>query len=308
MFKKLLIVKAESGNVYVNQSIEKALFDSVENDEYVLYIWTNENTVVIGKNQDAYSEVDVDLLYKEGGCVARRLTGGGAVFHDIGNVNFTFIAKKPDFSLEINRRIILNALKSIGIDAYLTGRNDIEVDGCKISGNAYLKEKDKEMHHGTMLITSLADKVARYLTPAKTKFAGKSVKSVKSRVASLNTFKDVTKEDFTAALITSFENEFALKAEIISSKKVIGGNAAFFRNNEWIFGKKKEYSYKAHFEEDGIRYDIVFNIDGDIVKECEVYTDSLGTEDAEKLYKRIYRERLSEESALMRTLSEAVNV
>ncbi|MCQ2409632.1 MAG: lipoate--protein ligase [Clostridia bacterium] len=308
MFKKLLIVKAESENVYVNQGIEKALFDSIEDDTYLLYIWTNENTVVIGKNQDAYSEVDVDLLYKEGGCVARRLTGGGAVFHDRGNVNFTFIAKRPDFSLEINRRIILNALKSIGIDAYLTGRNDIEVDGCKISGNAYLKEKDKEMHHGTMLITSLADKVARYLTPAKTKFAGKSVKSVKSRVASLNSFKNVTKEEFVEALISSFENEFGLKAEIISSKKVMGGSAAFFRDEKWIFGRKKEYAYKAHFEEDNIRYDIVFNLDGDTVKECEVYTDSLGTEDAEKLYRRIYKEKLSYENELMRVLSEAVNV
>jgi len=306
MVNSLILVKSESTNVYINQGIEKALFDGVNDNEYILYLWSNDNTVVIGRNQDAYMEVDVDLLKKEGGYVARRLSGGGAVFHDLGNLNFTFIAKKENFSLEKNRRIILNALKSLGLEAYLTGRNDIEISGSKVSGNAYYKYEDKEFHHGTMLVTSLKDKVARYLTPSQAKFASKSVKSVKSRVASLNEFKDVNKEDFANAMQESFEKEFNLPLEIVSSKKIMNAKSAFFSNEEWVLGRKKEYKYKAHFEEDGIRYDIVFNLDNDRVSNCEVFTDSLNIDDAEKVYKRIYKENINQENELMKAIKEVI--
>lgn len=306
MVSSIIVVKAESTNVYVNQGIEKSLFDGVKDNEYILYLWTNNNTVVIGKNQNAYSEVNVPLLQKEGGFVARRLSGGGAVFHDLGNVNFTFISKRENFSLDKNRNIILNALKKLGIDAYLTGRNDIEVDGCKVSGNAYYKNKENEFHHGTMLITSLKDKVARYLTPPSIKFSGKSVQSVKSRVASLNEFKEVNKEDFIKAIVEAFEEEFSLKAEEISSKKIMNSYTSFFANEEFIYGKKIEYKYSTKFIEDGKKYEIVFDIDNGKVSKCEVYTDSLDFQDAEKLYQRIYKTSIEEDNSLMQTIKGAI--
>lgn len=309
MVKKLVVVLAESTNVFVNQGIEKSLFDSVDDDTYILYLWTNDNTVVIGRNQNAQLEVNIPLLEKEGGKLARRLSGGGAVFHDKGNLNFTFIAKSENFSLDLNRKIILDALTSLGFDAKLTGRNDIEINGCKVSGNAYYKKNGTEFHHGTMLITSLKEKVARYLTPPSEKFSSKSVKSVTSRVASLNEFKEVSKEDFKNSMINSFKKVFNLSVDVIESSKIVSSSTSFFLNDDWRYGTSHLFAYKAYYEEGSDRYYIYFDLDGKEVSDCEVYTDSLNEKAADNLKRKIIKENIFEkDDKVFEILREKVNV
>lgn len=290
MITKLTIVETESEDVFVNQGVEYALFDSVEDGELVLYLWANDNAVVIGRNQDAYSECNVDSLEADGGKLARRLSGGGAVYHDLGNLNFTFIAKSADFSTEINRKIILNALKSLGINAELTGRNDIEVDGAKVSGNAYYKKDGKEFHHGTMLITSSVDKVSKYLTPPARKFTGKAVKSVKSRVSNLVAFNNtVTKQAFAEAVKTAAKDAYP-SAEYVEKKPfalgfdAIMNGLALFVKDEWRYGKKPDgYNFRVPVKLDGENFEIAMKIENDVIVECDVFSDGMDFTAAEKI-------------------------
>ena len=138
---KLRVFVSESLDVYYNQAIEKYFLDRIEDDEVILYLWQNDKTIVIGANQDAYGECDIEKLEKDGGHLARRITGGGAVYHDKGNLNFTFITPKALYDLSKQEEVILKALDCLGIRAAKTGRNDLVIDGRKFSGHAYYKGK-----------------------------------------------------------------------------------------------------------------------------------------------------------------------
>lgn len=297
MITKLTVVKSESTNVFVNQGIELALFDKVEEGEAILYLWTNENTVVIGRNQDAYQEVNVDLLESEGGLLARRLSGGGAVYHDLGNINFTFFGRTGDFDVERNRKILLSALKFLGLNATLTGRNDIEIDGFKVSGNAYYRKDGHEYHHGTMLVTSPSEKVARYLTPPESKFVGKKVKSVKSRVSCLTAFdENITKEKFADAIIDAFKAEYGLPCEEMQPF-ALGGNAIMggtmiFASDDWRYGKKEEYDVYVPLTVDGNKINVAVAVKDDVVTAARAYTDSMDSEISEFLENQIIGKNL----------------
>lgn len=302
MITKLTVIKSESTNVFVNQGIELALFDKVEEGEAILYLWTNENTVVIGRNQDAYQEVNVDLLESEGGLLARRLSGGGAVYHDLGNINFTFFGRTGDFDVERNRKILLSALNSLGLNATLTGRNDIEIDGFKVSGNAYYRKDGHEYHHGTMLVTSPSEKVARYLTPPEAKFIGKKVKSVRSRVSSLTAFdENITKEKFADALIDAFKAEYdgvpceEMQPFALGGNAIMGGTM-IFASDEWRYGKKEEYDMRVPMTANGIKVEVAVTVKDDVVTAVRAYTDSLDVETSEFLETQILGKNLKTDS------------
>ncbi|MBQ3562520.1 MAG: lipoate--protein ligase, partial [Clostridia bacterium] len=185
MISKLLVYKASAFNPYFNLATEKILFDILPKDSLIIYLWQNENTVVIGKNQNPWAECNCELLKSEGGFVARRLSGGGAVFHDLGNLNFTFITSEENFDIKQNFEIIKTACNLCEIEAEISGRNDILVNGKKFSGNAFYHSMGKAYHHGTLLLNVDSEKLDRYLTPNAEKLKAKGVKSVKSRTVNL---------------------------------------------------------------------------------------------------------------------------
>ena len=198
---KLTVTYSDSFDVYRNQAIEKTLFD-LSGDEVVFYLWQNENAVVIGKHQDALSECDYNAFIADGGKVARRISGGGAVYHDRGNLNFTFIAPVKYYDLIKQMKVVTDALKSFGIQASLSGRNDVEVSGRKISGNAFYFHEGKKLHHGTLLIDVDTEKIKKYLTPNAVKLSKKGVKSVESRVVNLTEMADIDAERLRVLWLT----------------------------------------------------------------------------------------------------------
>ena len=127
---------------------------NTDREQQAMYLWQNRHTVVIGKNQNCWKECKVNSLENDGGYLVRRLSGGGAVFHDMGNLNFTFMVRQPDYDVEKQQGVILRAVQMLGIHGERTGRNDITVDGRKFSGNAFLQVGEQCYHHGTIMLNA----------------------------------------------------------------------------------------------------------------------------------------------------------
>jgi lipoyltransferase/lipoate-protein ligase len=185
MIRSGFVVETDETNPYKNIALEALLLEQVPAETCVLYLWQNRHTVVIGRNQNAWKECRVEQLEAGSGFLARRLSGGGAVFHDMGNLNFTFLLPKADYSLERQTDVILRAVRKAGIFAQKTGRNDIETDGRKFSGNAFYQSGNNAYHHGTLLVSASMDDAAKYLSVSGDKIKAKGIPSVKSRMINL---------------------------------------------------------------------------------------------------------------------------
>ncbi|MBQ7363005.1 MAG: lipoate--protein ligase [Clostridia bacterium] len=195
-------LRLSSTNPYLNLAIEEYLFRNSDDDVFML--WQNEPTVVIGKNQNAFAELDLGFARREGIKVARRITGGGAVYHDLGNVNYTFISAGGGRTLDFAglSQPILEALAERGLAARLSGRNDIELDGLKFSGNAQHAEGGRVLHHGTLLFNTDLSVLSRVLRPDSDKLQAKGIKSVRARVENLSPrLPDIRSADEFAAMI-----------------------------------------------------------------------------------------------------------
>ena len=213
MVTKIFIYNAQGTDPYENLAAEKVLMDALQPGEAMLYLWQNLNTVVIGKNQNAWLECRTSLLSEEGGKLARRLSGGGAVFHDLGNLNFTFLMCKEDYDLDKQVAVIQKACALAGIQAEKSGRNDLLADGRKFSGNAFYQDKLHAYHHGTLMVDVDKEKLGRYLSPPKAKLAAKGVASVRSRVVNLKELAPtLTVSTMGAYMVQAFQEVYDLTA------------------------------------------------------------------------------------------------
>lgn len=213
---KHYLVTSTQYNPYINLAYEDYQLHHLNEDECMFYLWQNHHTVVIGKNQNAFKECKVDELIESGGYLARRSSGGGAVYHDHGNLNFTFIAPKIAYDLEKNLQVIINALKHFGINAAFSGRNDIEVEEFKVSGNAFANTASHSLHHGTLLFDVKMEDLGKYLNVSSVKLASKGIESVRKRVKNLRDFNpNLTLELLSSALIHAYESVFESKLELI---------------------------------------------------------------------------------------------
>ena len=227
---------SENTSPYYNLALERSLFDFVDEDTVILYLWQNSHTIVIGKNQNAYAECKVDEFIGAGGTLARRLSGGGAVYHDLGNLNFSIICKESIAKEHTYQRIVKEALRFFGIVSEFNGRNDLTVDDKKFSGNAFYVKDDVLCQHGTILINSDFKELSKYLTPDISKLERNHVKSVESRVVNLSEISDkITVESMKEAMIKA-TNAVRLEEEPTESK--VEEYKKIFENDEWILEGK----------------------------------------------------------------------
>ena len=227
---------------YRNLAREERLMDLCD-DGPILYLWQNERTVVIGRNQDPARECRAALLEAEGGHLARRLSGGGAVYHDLGNLNFSFLARRQDYDVAKQLDVVCRAVEGFGLHAAFSGRNDLEIDGRKFSGSAFYERNDTCCHHGTVMIDVDRAALDRYLTVPAEKLSSKGVPSVQARVVELRELApDVTVEKVKAALLAAFARVYGeeprrLDLSVLDADKLAAGEARF-RDRGWIYGRE----------------------------------------------------------------------
>ena len=276
---KCLVFVADRLQPFVNQAIEATLLKLANDDTEILYLWRNDKTVVIGKNQNAYTECNVSLLEGDGGFVARRISGGGAVYHDKGNLNFTFVSSRKNYNVSKNFEIMTQAMKKLGFDVVLSGRNDVLLDGRKFSGNAFYKGTESCFHHGTILIKTSPEIIARYLRVSKVKLEAKGVKSVVSRVINLSDVLPVTAEQVTDSLVSTFGEYYESKPEIITEKDLpkdeLDKQIAFFSDEQWRHGDDIHYDARLERRFAWGTADIRLRLNGDVITDCKIYSDSL---------------------------------
>ncbi len=283
MIEKVTTVTASGTNPYENIALEHFLLQNVEENEVILYVWQNEKTVVIGKNQNCYAECKLDKLKEDGGYLARRLSGGGAVYHDVGNINFTFIATKNNYDVERQTRVILNAVRAFGVNATKTGRNDIEFDGRKFSGNAFYAANNKLMHHGTLLLQTDIAMLSHYLTVKTDKLQSHGVKSVKSRVVNLGDINsDITPKTMATMLVREFEDMYGKKSAPIDKLRLnstkIQRLCDKYSSDEWCKNKQRAFTCTLNHRYSWGAAELCFEVSEGKIKSAVLYTDALNSE------------------------------
>lgn len=242
--KKIQYMMTGSTDPYQNIALEEQLLHGVEPGCVILYLWQNRQTVVIGRNQNCWKECRVTALEEDGGHLARRLSGGGAVFHDMGNLNFTFLASKEVYDVDRQLSVIVEACRMLGVQAEKTGRNDITVEGRKFSGNAFYHTDHSSYHHGTLLLRVDMENMSRYLNVSGDKLQAKGVSSVKSRVTNLCEYcPEITVEMMAEKLLSAFQKVYGLEAEILQDAAPaqdagdLARRRSFFASPEWKYGR-----------------------------------------------------------------------
>ena len=208
-YTKRVVYVSEINDPATNCCIEKYLAETVEADNGILLLWRNDKSVFIGRNQNPFRECNLKNMAEDDVTLIRRQSGGGAVYHDLGNTNFSFMSKL--YTTESNYETIIKALDRLNIEARVSGRNDIVIGNKKISGSAYSNNGKIFIHHGTMLVDLNMELISKYLTPNKKKLESKSVDSVQSRVTNLKNYNvDITHNNLMDAII----NEIATKEDV----------------------------------------------------------------------------------------------
>ena len=279
MIQKLSVHISPCTDPYENIALEELLLHTVEPEELILYLWRNDNTVVIGRNQNARAECRLDALRRDGGHLARRLSGGGAVYHDLGNLNFTFLVHRANYDLPRQLEVILRGVRELGINAQTSGRNDLTVDGQKFSGNAFYTSGERKYHHGTLLIQSDTGKLQHYLTPDPQKLESHSVKSVRSRVTTLREYcPEITVPQVEKALTAGLEVTYGLPALSLDSRRIDSARWELLRqkfaSEEWLLGRENDFSRRCRRRFPWGGAELCWKVEDGVLADSAFYTDS----------------------------------
>ncbi|WMT43097.1 lipoate--protein ligase [Paenibacillus sp. D2_2] len=274
------IILSEEHNPYYNLALEEELLRGVNSDEVILYLWQNEKTVVIGRNQNPYLECDVPQLAANGVRLARRISGGGAVYHDLGNLNFTFIYQEHNKNLEQQLHVIKQAVEALGVTVEFSGRNDLTIQGQKFSGHAFYGENGHEFHHGTLMVDVDLSQLSQVLRPSKLKMQAKGITSVKSRVVNLQQlFPSCTVNQLIDLLVASFGEIYKDVQEPLkyNSENYIPAQLSKYADSKWIFGESPKYDVMLERRVPQAIIQALLYIENGMIKRIKVHSDSLST-------------------------------
>ena len=294
---KLIIL--ESHDPYKNLAIEEYLLECADDD--IMMLWQNPPCVVIGKNQNAFAEINTDFTNKNGILVARRVSGGGAVYHDLGNVNYTFISSKREDGIDFKTFTapIIDALSSLGVSVSLSGRNDLEANGRKVSGNAQHVRGSKVLHHGTLLFNSNLNILSDALKVDEEKIKTKAIKSTRSRVINLIDLMDekIEVSDFISSIAEFVIKKYDAKITDAPKSSRIDELEKRNRSREWLFpenGYISKYSTRRKVKYNFGIVDIYLEMKNDVIEDAKILGDFFGVNDISIVEKSLAGKRIDE--------------
>ncbi len=283
-------VQNKNLNPYFNLALEEYVLKNFEEDFFL--IWRNPNAIIVGRHQNTYSEINLDYVEKHGLPVVRRLSGGGSVYHDLGNLNFTFIMKndkKRSSSFQDFTKPIIEVLQSLSVDAKFTGRNDLTIEGRKFSGNAQYHYKDRTLHHGTILFSSNMADLSGALKHKEGKFKDKSVKSVQSRVTNISDHlkEPLTIEAFQEKIMDHIMHQYGKDHLYSLTPDDIEAVNQLVRDKystwDWNFGKSPTYDFVTEHKFPGGLIEIHMNVSQGKIKDLQLYGDFFAKRDIQPI-------------------------
>ncbi|MBP3758858.1 MAG: lipoate--protein ligase [Firmicutes bacterium] len=288
-------IESHSTDPYFNLALEEYVFEKLPKEDGYFMLWQNENTIVIGKYQNAFEEVNQKAVDELGIRVARRLSGGGAVYHDMGNLNFTFIVDRQDIeglNFKIFTEPVVETLKGLGVNAEFTGRNDIVIDGRKISGNSQYVKKDRVMHHGCIMLDSDLEKVADALNVKAAKFVSKSSKSVRSRVTTINENapRHITMKEFKSALKERILGNGSMEPYELTEedlKAISSLRDTKYATWQWNYGFEREFEMTREAKFDSGLVTVHLTAKDGRIRDIKFYGDFFGNGEIEDLEKAL---------------------
>ncbi|MDF2879727.1 MAG: lipoyltransferase and lipoate-protein ligase [Clostridiaceae bacterium] len=287
---------SDSTDPFYNLAMEEYVFKNSKPHEDIVILWQNEPTIVIGLHQNALEEINLDFVKKNNIHVVRRITGGGAVYHDLGNLNFSFITDYDNNTVSLNFKKytlpIIKALKKLGIQSELSGRNDITIDGKKFSGNAQSIIKGRILHHGTLLFNSDLSILGKALNVKSDKIESKGVKSVKSRVTNIINYMNnmVSVEEFKTILLKYLFEYEPLDQYILTENDKHLINKLMeekYLTWKWVYGRTPKFNFKNYKRFDGGSIEVLLNIENGYISECSIFGDFLSLISLQEVLKKL---------------------
>ncbi|EDL63799.1 lipoate--protein ligase [Bacillus sp. SG-1] len=279
----------------INLAIEEYALKNLDINEDYLLFYINEPSIIIGKNQNTIEEINTEYVEAQNLHVVRRLSGGGAVYHDLGNLNFSFITKDDGQSFHNFQKFtepVIKALKKLGVNAELSGRNDIEAEGRKISGNAQFSTKGRMFSHGTLLFDSEIENVVSALKVRKDKIESKGIKSIRSRVANISEFLEekMTITDFRSMLLRYIFDENEVEEYVLTEedwKNINELSEERYQNWKWNYGKSPKFNLQHSHRFPVGSIDIRLEVNKGIIENCKIFGDFFGVGDVSDIENKL---------------------
>lgn len=281
----MIYIKNNDNRPQFNLALEQYVFDSLDQFDEIFLLWINEPSIIVGKNQNTIEEINLDYIRENNINVVRRLSGGGAVYHDYGNLNYTIISKSNEtsaFNFEAFSQPVIEVLAKLGVKAEFTGRNDIVIDGRKFCGNAQYMKKGKVLHHGAILFDTDLNVLGKALKVSKDKIESKGVKSVRSRVTNIidHLEEKITVEDFKQLLLDHmFQGDTEIKEYKLTEEDYANINKLMeerYSTWEWNFGESPEFNISKSKRFAAGKVETKIHVEEGIIKDMKFYGDFFG--------------------------------
>ena len=287
---------SKSNDPAFNIALEEYCFKQLRDIDEIFLLWINEPTIVVGKYQNTIEEINTEYTREKGIHVVRRISVGGAVYHDLNNLNYTIISNGrsgEEFDFKSFSQPVLDALDSLGVKAEFTGRNDLEIDGQKFCGNAQYVRNGRIMHHGCLMFDVDTSVLADALKVSKDKIESKGIKSVRSRVTNIKDHlpnQDMTVQDFVAALKKYMSEKYEM-TDFVATKEDEAAILAIQeeKNNswDWVYGKNPDFNIKRNRRLKTGKIEANIMVEQGVITNIKFYGDFFGVMDVEDIAKKL---------------------